>query len=58
MRGLLEDMPVKVVLNDDCGIMGAARYTLDPEGVWEGEERAGVSNWQLANANLRPGIQM
>ena len=28
MRGLLEDMPVKVVLNDDCGIMGAARYTL------------------------------
>jgi glucokinase len=28
MRGLLEDMPVKVVLNDDCGLMGAARYTL------------------------------
>jgi len=28
MRGLLEDMPVKIVLNDDCGIMGAARYTL------------------------------
>jgi glucokinase len=28
MRGLLQDMPVKVVLNDDCGIMGAARYTL------------------------------
>ena len=28
MRGLLADMPVKVVLNDDCGIMGAARYTL------------------------------
>jgi glucokinase len=28
MRSLLEDMPVKVVLNDDCGIMGAARYTL------------------------------
>jgi glucokinase len=28
MSGLLEDMPVKVVLNDDCGIMGAARYTL------------------------------
>jgi hypothetical protein len=21
-------MPVKVVLNDDCGLMGAARYTL------------------------------
>jgi glucokinase len=28
MRGLLEDMPVKIVLNDDCGLMGAARYTL------------------------------
>ena len=28
LRGLLEDMPVKIVLNDDCGIMGAARYTL------------------------------
>src|SRR6202163_400121 len=28
MRGLLEEMPVKVVVNDDCGIMGAARYTL------------------------------
>jgi glucokinase len=28
MRELLQDMPVKVVLNDDCGIMGAARYTL------------------------------
>jgi glucokinase len=28
MRELLEDMPVKVVLNDDCGLMGAARYTL------------------------------
>jgi glucokinase len=28
MRGLLEEMPVKIVVNDDCGIMGAARYTL------------------------------
>jgi glucokinase len=28
MRDLLQDMTVKVVLNDDCGIMGAARYTL------------------------------
>jgi len=28
MRSLLEDMPVKIVLNDDCGLMGAARYTL------------------------------
>jgi glucokinase len=28
MRSLLADMPVKVVLNDDCGITGAAQYTL------------------------------
>lgn len=28
MRTLLQDMPVKIVLNDDAGLMGAARYTL------------------------------
>jgi glucokinase len=28
MKGLLKDMAVKIVLNDDCGIIGAARYTL------------------------------
>jgi glucokinase len=28
MAELLKDMPVKVVLNDDAGILGAARYTL------------------------------
>jgi glucokinase len=28
MRSLLADMPVKIVLNDNCGISGAARYTL------------------------------
>ncbi len=28
METLLKDMPVKIVLNDDCGIIGAARYTL------------------------------
>jgi glucokinase len=28
MRSLLADMPVKIVLNDNCGIIGAARYTL------------------------------
>jgi len=28
MRSLLSDIPVKIVLNDDCGITGAARYTL------------------------------
>ncbi len=28
MRTLLADIPVKIVLNDDSGIIGAARYTL------------------------------
>jgi glucokinase len=28
MRALLADMPVKIVLNDDAGIIGAAQYTL------------------------------
>ena len=28
MRSLLADIPVKIVLNDNCGITGAARYTL------------------------------
>ena len=28
MRSLLADIPVKIVMNDDCGITGAARYTL------------------------------
>jgi len=28
MRFLLADMPVKIVVNDDSGIIGAARYTL------------------------------
>jgi len=28
MGALLKDMPVKVILNDDCGLIGSARYTL------------------------------
>jgi glucokinase len=28
MSALLEQIPVKIVLNDDCGIIGAARFTL------------------------------
>lgn len=28
MGGLLKDMPVKIVLNDDAGLIGSARYTL------------------------------
>ena len=40
MRGLLEDMPVKVVLNDDCGIIGAARYTLIQKAFGKGRSGA------------------
>lgn len=28
MGALLKDVPVKIVVNDDCGMIGAARYTL------------------------------
>jgi len=28
MTSLLKDMPVKVIVNDDCGLIGSARYTL------------------------------
>ena len=28
MQGLLNDIPVKIVLNDNSGMVGAARYTL------------------------------
>jgi glucokinase len=28
MESLLKDMPVKIIVNDDCGLIGAARYTL------------------------------
>lgn len=28
MEILLKDMPVKIILNDDCGLIGAARYAL------------------------------
>ena len=28
MEALLKDIPVKIVLNDDCGLVGAARWTL------------------------------
>jgi glucokinase len=28
LAAVLKDMPVKIVLNDDCGLAGAARYTL------------------------------
>jgi hypothetical protein len=28
MGTILKDMPVKIVVNDDAGMIGAARYTL------------------------------
>ncbi|HZC24230.1 MAG TPA: glucokinase, partial [Candidatus Binatia bacterium] len=28
METLLRDMPVRIVMNEDCGLLGAARYTL------------------------------
>jgi len=28
MEALLKDVPVKIIVNDDCGLLGAARYTL------------------------------
>src|SRR5215472_16619906 len=28
MVSILKDMPVKIIMNDDCGLIGAARYTL------------------------------
>ena len=28
METLLKDMPIKIILNEDCGLIGAARYTL------------------------------
>jgi glucokinase len=28
MESLLKDMPMKIIVNDDCGVLGAARYTL------------------------------
>ena len=28
MESLLKDMPVKIIVNDDCGLIGAARHTL------------------------------
>jgi glucokinase len=28
MEAILKDIPVKIIVNDDCGLLGAARYTL------------------------------
>ncbi len=41
METLLQDMPVKVILNDDCGLIGAARYTLVQKAFGTGIRAAG-----------------
>lgn len=28
MESLLKDIPIRIIVNDDCGLLGAARYTL------------------------------
>ncbi len=40
METLLKDMPVKIIANDDCGLMGAARYTLVQKAFRNGSRAA------------------
>jgi glucokinase len=40
MEALLKDMPVKIVANDDCGLMGAARFTLVQKAFRSGSRAA------------------
>jgi glucokinase len=40
METLLKDMPVKIILNDDCGLVGAARYTLVQKAFKSGSRGA------------------
>lgn len=39
MESILKDMPVQIITNDDCGLIGAARYTL-VEKAFRGGSRA------------------
>ena len=39
METLLKDMPVKIILNDDCGLIGAARYTLVQKAFGTAKQR-------------------
>lgn len=39
MESILKDMPVQIVANDDCGLIGAARYTL-VQKAFKGSSRA------------------
>jgi glucokinase len=40
MEVLLKDMPVKIILNDDCGLIGAARCTLVQKAFGSGSRAA------------------
>src|SRR6201981_1604211 len=39
MESILKDMPVQIIANDDCGLIGAARYTL-VQKAFKGSSRA------------------
>ena len=39
MESILKDMPVQIIVNDDCGLIGAARYTL-VQKAFKGSSRA------------------
>jgi glucokinase len=39
MESILKDMPVQIIANDDCGLIGAARYTL-VQKAFKGSTRA------------------
>src|SRR5215472_6046332 len=40
METLLQDMPVQIIANDDCGLIGAARYTLVQKAFGGGSRAA------------------
>ena len=41
MEAILKDMPVKIVASDDCGMIGAARYTLVQKAFRTSNQTAG-----------------
>jgi len=40
MEALLKDMPIQIIANDDCGLIGAARYTLVQKAFGGGSRAA------------------
>jgi glucokinase len=40
MESILKDMPVQIITNDDCGLIGAARYTLVVKAFKSGSRAA------------------